>query len=247
MSPVSLRSDPFGIGPAIIVCAAWKGGVGKSLLAYELAYWLGGVLVDADWDAGGVTRQWGYRPEDRIRAPILDAIDTGRTPRPLTGVRKPRLIPSHPDLAVNQPAPDQFASCLEQWAAELGVPLVVDCHPGGVPLTYGALAAAKVIPTPVVLATKELAAAESMVGELPDYPLLIVPNKVPSSPPLAELTRLEKLSQGFPVAAPISHHGWLPTRKVRVAVTSYEDHESKRVARAAAELRAVAMEVTRHV
>ena len=40
----------------IITIAAWKGGVGKTELAKELAWLLDGVLVDLDWDAGGATR-----------------------------------------------------------------------------------------------------------------------------------------------------------------------------------------------
>ena len=49
----------------IITIAAWKGGVGKTELAKELAWLLDGVLVDLDWDAGGATRAWGYRHETR--------------------------------------------------------------------------------------------------------------------------------------------------------------------------------------
>lgn len=233
--------------PPIIAVAGWKGGIGKSLLAYELAYLLGAVLVDLDWDGGGVTRQWGYRPETRLRAPLLDALDTGRTPRPLTGPRKPRLIPSHPDLAVNQPTAERLTEALESWARDLGAPLVVDTHPGGVPATYGAIAAASVVITPAVLATRELAALETMLAELPDYPLLIVPNKVPTSPPAREVERLATIAKGVPVAPPISEHRWLPTRRVRTAVTSYTEAESKRAARLAAELRAVAEEVSKRV
>lgn len=233
--------------PPIIAVAGWKGGIGKSLIAYELAYLLGAVLVDLDWDGGGVTRQWGYRPEARLRAPLLDALDTGRTPRPLTGPRKPRLIPSHPDLAVNQPTAERLTEALESWARDLGSPLVVDTHPGGVPATYGAIAAASVVITPAVLATRELAALETMLAELPDYPLLIVPNKVPTSPPAREVERLAQLAKGVPVAPPISEHRWLPTRRVRTAVTSYTEAESKRAARLAAELRAVAEEVSKRV
>ncbi len=231
----------------IVAVAGWKGGIGKSLLAYELAYLLGAVLVDVDWDGGGVTRQWGYRPEARLRAPILDSLESGRTPRPLTGVRKPRLIPSHPDLSVNQPAPEHLTAALERWARELDSPLVIDTHPGGLPATYGAIAAADLVVTPAVLGTRELAALETMLAELPDYPVLVVPNKVPGSPPDAELRRLEKLTEGVPVAPPISRHEWLVTRKVRVAITSYEDRESVRIARLAGELRAVGDEVRRRV
>lgn len=36
----------------IVVCHSRKGGVGKSLLAYELAYLLDAVLVDLEHDGG---------------------------------------------------------------------------------------------------------------------------------------------------------------------------------------------------
>lgn len=238
---------PAPPGPAVITVAGWKGGIGKSLLAYELAYLLDAVLLDLDWDGGGVTRQWGYRPEARLRAPLLDALESGRTPRPLTGTRKPRLIPSHPDLAVNQPAPDALATTLEQWAAALGSPLVVDTHPGGVPATYGAITAARVVVTPAVLATRELAALETMLAELPDYPMVIVPNRVPSSPPSWAVERLATLADGIPVASPISDHRWLPGRRVRTAVSSTTEQESRRAYRLATELRTVAEEVSARV
>lgn len=59
--------------------------MGKTELAKELAFLLGGVLVDLDWDEGGATRAWGYRHETRTTAPLLDALEAGRVPRPLSG------------------------------------------------------------------------------------------------------------------------------------------------------------------
>ncbi|MBG0819066.1 hypothetical protein [Planomonospora sp. ID82291] len=221
--------------------------MGKSLLAYELAYLLDAVLVDLDWDRGGVTRQWGYRHEDRMRAPLLDAFERGRTPSPLQGYRKPPLIPSHPDLATNQPPADVVADCLEQWAKEWGRPIVVDTHPGGCPTTYGAASAARVVVSPAVLATRELEATEGMLEELADYPLLMVPNKVPRVPPAAELDRLSRMvtRAGVPVAPPVSFHYWLERRKIRVAVTSY-DPVPARVQPLHDELHAVAKAVTNY-
>ena len=67
----------------IVTVAAAKGGVGKTTLAYELAYLLQAPLVDLDWDRGGATRQWGYRHEDRMRAPLLDALERGGVPKPV--------------------------------------------------------------------------------------------------------------------------------------------------------------------
>jgi chromosome partitioning protein len=43
-----------------------KGGVGKTTMAYELAWLLGGVLVDLEWDDGSATRQWGYRHDRSV-------------------------------------------------------------------------------------------------------------------------------------------------------------------------------------
>ena len=126
----------------IVSVAAWKGGVGKSTLAYELAFLLDAPLVDLDWDRGGVTRHWGYRHENRMRAPLLDAIERGRTPTPLRGDLKPDLVPSHPDLVDNQPTPEDMANALEKWAGEWGRDyVIVDTHPGGVASTYGAISA----------------------------------------------------------------------------------------------------------
>ena len=48
--------------------AARKGGVGKTTLAYELAWLLDAPLVDLEFDEGSATRMWGYRHETRVRA-----------------------------------------------------------------------------------------------------------------------------------------------------------------------------------
>lgn len=250
--PSARRAElaPFiKLPPCIIVIAAWKGGVGKTTLAYELAYMFGGVLVDLDWDRGGSTVAWGYRPEERTRIPLLDALESGRTPKPLIGHRKADLIPSHPDFGVNQPTAEKMADALEQWKEELGRVLVVDTHPGGSSSTYGALGAGLRIVVPSVLGTKELEALEGMLEEVADYPLTIVPNKVPNSPPAAELDRFERavVKAGAPVAPPIGKHDWLVTRKTRMALTSYDEPEPKRVGVVAGEMRAVAKVVANQV
>ena len=85
-------------------------------------------------------------------------------------------------------------------------------------------------------------ALEGMLDELPDYPLLIAPNKVPATPPASETNKLRRLVEGTPgvrVAPPVSDYRWLRTRKIRRAVTSYEV-EPARVQPLAAEIRAVA-------
>lgn len=205
----------------IVTVAAWKGGVGKTELAKELAFLLGAVLLDLDWDEGGATRAWGYRHESRTTAPLLDALESGRVPRPLSGhgVRAD-LIPSHPDFVNNQPTPDAMATVIEQWSTALGRPLVIDTHPGGVSSTLGAVAAAHVIVVPVNLETRALKATESMVKELQGgYPLLFVINRVEAAPE-AELKQLEKLSDtfGIPVGPVVSSHTFLKRRKLTMAV-----------------------------
>ena len=205
----------------IVTVAAWKGGVGKTELAKELAYLLGAVLVDLDWDEGGATRAWGYRHETRTTAPLLDALEAGRVPRPLSGggVRAD-LIPSHPDFATNQPAADRMATALERWSESLARPLVVDTHPGGVSSTMGAVAAAHVIVVPVNLETRAMKATESMAKELQGgYPLLFVINRVEAAPE-AELKQLERLSEtfGIPVGPAVTSHSFLKRRKLTMAV-----------------------------
>lgn len=207
----------------IVTVAAWKGGVGKTELAKELAYLFGAVLVDLDWDEGGATRSWGYRHEARTNTPLLDALDTGRVPRPLSGAGvRADLIPSHPDFATNQPPADRMATALEQWSQTLARPLVIDTHPGGVSSTMGAVAVAHVIVVPVNLETRALKATESMAKELQGgYPLMFVINRVEAAPE-AELKRLETLSEtfGIPVGPFVSSHTFLKRRKLTMAVCS---------------------------
>lgn len=206
----------------IITVAAWKGGVGKTTLAFELAYQLNAVLVDLDWDRGGASRAWGYRHEARRRAPLLDALETGRPPNPLRGGdRKPDLVPSHPDLATNQPDPETLADRLTEWAAAWGRPVVADTHPGGSDATYGAMAAAAGVVVPAPFGVKELDALEGMLTERSDYPLLIVPSMV-RTPSARERNRLRALVETYsvPVGPAVPWCPWIPSRQLRIAITS---------------------------
>ncbi|MGD9622369.1 MAG: ParA family protein [Mycolicibacterium sp.] len=211
-----------GLLPRLIVTvAAWKGGVGKTELAKELAWLFDAILIDLDWDEGGITRSWGYRHETRTTAPLLDALEGRRVPRPLTGngVRAD-LVPSHPDFSTNQPAADRMATALEQWSQAWGRPIVIDTHPGGVDSTMGAVAAAHVIVVPVNLEARALRATEGMAKELQGgYPLMFVPNRVEAAPE-SEVRWLESLGQtyGIPVGTPIYSHAFLKRRKLTMAV-----------------------------
>jgi chromosome partitioning protein len=207
----------------IVTVAARKGGVGKTTLAYELAWMLGAPLVDLEFDDGSATRLWGYRHEARVRSPLLDAIESGRTPRLLTGYHKPDLVPCHPDFQLNQPEPEVMADILTRWAGEWDRDfVVVDTHGGGSASGDGAISAAAVVVVPVTLKTKDLNATEGMVREMPDYPLVLVPNMVPRVPKTAEIERLARMVAGTPVtvADPVPYVRSLETRKKRVAVTS---------------------------
>ncbi|WP_329151240.1 ParA family protein (plasmid) [Streptomyces niveus] len=208
-----------GSRPPIVATAAWKGGDGKSTLAYETAYQLGAVLTDFDWDKGGCSMSWGFRADRRVRAPLLDAFERGKTPVPLIGRRKPDLIPSHPDFGLNQPRPEKVADSLGQWAQDLDSPLEVDTHPGGCDSTYGALQEADITLVPAVLADKSLNALEGMLEELTDYPLLVIPYMV-KSPPARLRRRLSDMTSrfGIPVGPMVSYYPWIPTRSRRIAI-----------------------------
>ena len=217
--------------PKIVTVFASKGGVGKSSIAYELAWLLGAVLVDLDWDTGGVTDQWGHSADSTKNDRLLDALETGGTPRPLRADRRPDLVPSSPDLAINHPEIDEMAACLTKWAGEWGREFtVVDTHPGGSTVAFGAISAASVVVMPVILAMRELAALRGSLRELKDYPLLLAPNKVSSNPPSAMLNRFREIvgEHNVPVAPPISHYSWWPRRQLRAAVTSTEQPHDKR-------------------
>lgn len=208
----------------IITVAAAKGGVSKTTLSYELAYLLDAPLVDLDWDSGGATRKWGYRHETHVRSPLLDALETGRAPSLQLGHgRRPDLLPGHPDFADRQPESEEMAALLEKWAAAWGREyVVVDTHPGAAHAGHGAMLAASVVVTPVVLATNELNALEGMLAEVGDYPLLLIPSKVPRTIPGAELRRLRRLVEAseVPVGPVVPYCRPLEIRKRRAAVTA---------------------------
>jgi chromosome partitioning protein len=216
----------------IITVASSKGGTTKTRLSYEIANLLNAPLVDLDWDAGGASRTWGYRHGTHTRSPLLAALDSGRTPRLLPGHgRKPDLLAGHPDFASRQPASEQMAALLEKWAAAWDRPyVVVDTHPGAAHAGHGAMLAASVVIVPVILGTSELNALEEMLTEIGDYPLLLVPSRVPRTIPAAELRRLRRLvtAADVPVGPVIPYCRPLETRKRQAAVTAESPRSNTR-------------------
>jgi chromosome partitioning protein len=230
---------------SVIAVAATKGGVGKTTLAYELAAAMGGVLVDLEWDGGSASAMWGHDAGAFRRSPILDALEAGpggAPPRVRRKPHQPALVPGHPDLGASNIPDDLVSDCLAAWAKEWAVPVVVDTHPGANPLTDGAMAAADLVVVPVVLAAREMDGLERLLNDWAAYRLLLVPNKVPPSPPRRWVEALARLAGSTPVAAPISEHRWL-TRRVRRAAVTLQPHPGQAVARAADEFRAVAATV----
>ncbi len=211
--------------PKIATVAAYKGGVGKTTLALELAYLLGAPLVDFDWDQGGATWRWGYRHEKHQSRPILDALERERVPRPISGRRKADLVPGHPDLSQAPLGADEVTSALVKWASEWGRDwTVTDTHPGGFPSTLGAMAAADVVVVPTPLKTGELDGLEGMLREASDYPLLIVPTMVGRAPSPSLNRRLWSLAEHFdvPIGPVVSRYDDLGTRQQRIAVTALD-------------------------
>ena len=214
---------PSPVTTKFVVVHSRKGGVGKTTIAYELAYLLGAPLIDLDWEEGGATRVWGYRWEDRTRSSLLTALERGETPRLLSGHNKPDLLPGHPAFELAQPMANDMADALAKWAGEWAREwVVIDTHPGATEATNGALAVAHVVVAPVPLATKDLNGTEALVRDLADYPLVLVPNKIQPIPPAAEIARLRGIVAGTPVQVgpPIPRAIAVETRKKRMAITS---------------------------
>jgi len=100
---------------------------------------------------------------------------------------------------------------------------------------------------PVVLGTRELNALEGALRELVGYPILLVPNWIPSTPPAAERRRLRELADRYSVAVGpmISTYGWLRTRKLRTVLAAAPTY-SRRTMPVVRELAAVAGAVIEH-
>jgi chromosome partitioning protein len=236
----------YGRTVAIITVAATKGGVGKTTLAYEIAAALGAVLVDLEWDGGSATTMWGYDPSRYRRVPILDALEAGpdgSAPSPKRKPHQPALLPGHQDLGASNIPEDLVSDCLTAWADKWNESnVVVDTHPGANPLTDAAMSVADLVVVPVVLAAREMDGLERLLGDWAGYRLLLVPNKVPYSPPRRWVELLTRLAGDLPVAPPVSEHRWLGRRVRRSAIT-LQLNPGRDVARAAAEFNDVAAAV----
>jgi chromosome partitioning protein len=230
----------------IVTVASAKGGVGKSTIAYELATLLDAPLVDLDWEDGSSTVAWGYDKQYRSTTPMLrTALANGRIPNPVSGRHKPDLVPCYKNFVNEQPAADDIRDALEKWAGEWGRPyVVVDTHPGGCSSTFGAMSAASVIVTPVILGIRELAALQGWLEELRDYPFLVIPNRltrgIPKAWSLRQLSQIVREAGGVPVGPPISEYSWLRDRQRRMALTADPEGSGVRVRKVAADMEAVA-------
>lgn len=224
----------------VVTVAAGKGGVGKTTLAYELAASLEGVLVDLDWDGGGATRLWGWDARGHVRAPLLDALESGQTPRPKVASRRPDIVPSHPDLAASRVPADLVAEALPEWSAEWGRLVIADTHPGANALTDGAMQGACVVVIPAVLGVRELDALEATLDDFAAYSLAVIPVMVPTVPPRRLARRLRALTDGRAVVGPVVSDHWWIQRRLRKAALTLEPNPGAAAAKAAEEYRGVA-------
>lgn len=227
----------------VVAVTAYKGGVGKTTLALELASALAAVLVDLDWDRGGATGTWGApQPDPRLLLALGAQHD--RPPHFLVRPGRPGLLPSHPDLAhVERLDPALMATRIRSWSAAWGRPVVLDTHPGAVPLTDAAWAAADLVVVPTTIGWPELRALAGLLEDrAPDFALLLAPNRVRAGtvvrPQLVELMRLAR-EYHVSVAPPVGEHVWLSRRQLRSSLV-LTANPSPKVALAAAQFRAVA-------
>ncbi|WP_052745619.1 hypothetical protein [Allosalinactinospora lopnorensis] len=61
-----------------------------------------------------------------------------------------------------------------------------------------------------------------MLGQLADYPLMVIPSKVPPVPASRDIERLRRITQAadIPVGPAVSHYVWIPRRSRRMAVSA---------------------------
>jgi chromosome partitioning protein len=163
----------------IIAVASNKGGVGKTSLAIELAYGLGAILVDLDYDAGGASGSWpgvGTVSPEWARRALLEGDGPG--PRVVRREGLPDFVPSHVQYGMAVLQPETVTERLEAWSRRLERDLVVDTHPGYQPLAIGAMAGAHLTVIPVLLEERVLHAFRALIPELQGYPVVAIPYRV---------------------------------------------------------------------
>lgn len=240
----------------VICVASHKGGVGKSTLAWNLAGPLGAILVDLDWDRGGVSYDWSPHPPRGT--PLSDAFDAGRAaldagrevrpPRVRHRAGFPDIVRSDPEVATLAIEEDEVADLLSAWCQAWGRPVIVDNHPGGgSALQRGAIGVADVVLVPVRMAVRDIRALEGMLDELAGVPILVVPYMVPRPEPLRLMRRLAEVTGAAQVpTAPLVHrYGWIERRLTRHRPLTMERSPGRAVQAAVDEFTAVAEEVTR--
>lgn len=208
----------------IIASIAYKGSQGKTTLIYELMALLNGILIDFEHDDGSASLKFGYDPNRRLTAPLVDALRNGRPPVPLKGgPQRPDLVPGNKALASTVIPAERVTECLVDWQRQWGRLVGVDAHPGGTQMTRGIATAANVIIAPVIFGKLELDALNGMLDELDGYPLIVVPNRVKS---IKDTTyqRFLSIMEAHPyamVSPPVRESRELPERTRQSAVTTY--------------------------
>lgn len=208
----------------VIASIAYKGSQGKTTLIYELMALLDGVLIDFEHDDGSSSLKWGYDPNKRLTAPLIDALRTGRPPTPLRGgAQRPDLVPGNKALSSTMLTSRQVTENLIAWQKHWARLAGVDAHPGGTETTRGIAAAADVIITPVTFGKLELDALNGMLDELAGYPVIVVPNRVKS---IKDITyqRFVAIMEAHPYAVTgpaIREARELPDRTRHTAITTH--------------------------
>lgn len=236
----------------VITVAAPKGGVGKSTLAYELASALGMVLIDLDFDNGGVTGMWGDSVRKRERSLLLEGLTSSRAdlplPRFLAKAGRPGLIPGDHRLALlREVSPQLMSQRLQQWTAAWGRGVVIDTHPGTSVLSDAAMAASHLVVVPVVLGAREIGALKDFLNERGhEFPLMLVPTMFRGV--LGDVALLKGIvaeidTYGIPLTPPIDYFPWLHRRQATRCALTLDPRAGRETQRAAEQFRAVAMAV----
>ena len=178
-NPLDQRSWP------VIAVAGEKGGTGKTLIAYELAGSIGAVVIDLDWQAAGVTNQWGLALSDWTRRKALITALRSCTlspnaqtesdfeyclthpPTALIGPVKPGLVPYSPSTSsITGMDSSEWREMLISWTRLWQHPIVLDTHSGVDWVAAAAAAAADLVVTPLVLRRREIRSVPSFLNSI---------------------------------------------------------------------------------